>query len=261
MSRCSRSEGSLGVAPLSKCCCHYFGQLTLSLSQPSDIIASRDGSYRMKQALRDMMRNSKGYQRNNLFHNKKLLPPWHLYDQVVSYLLEYEHANLPGFKPDSVNFRYNEQVQSSQHEGWRVNTDAGVSSTARKHSLGVVVTDEKDDIKAGLIIPIVGSVPPEVAEAKAILTAISWVQATKLPVNVLQTDCKSIVDKVYSTNCHNSIVNDIVTCIKNSLLFSPNLVIVHVPRELNKIAHACARAGLGLDNEYIWNGSLPSFVA
>ncbi|XP_060959161.1 uncharacterized protein LOC115699843 [Cannabis sativa] len=135
----------------------------------------------------------------------------------------------------------NEQVQLSQHEGWKVNTDAGVSNSVRKHSLGVVVTNENDDIKAGLIIPIVGSVPPEVAEAKAILTAISWVQATKLLVNVLQTDCKSIVDKVYNTKCHNSVVNDIVTCIKNSLLFSPNLVIVHVPRELNKIAHVCAR--------------------
>ncbi|KAM6542861.1 hypothetical protein CsatB_007308 [Cannabis sativa] len=158
--------------------------------------------------------------RNNLFHNKKLLPPWHLYDQAVIYLLEYEHANLPGFKPDNVNFRCNGQVQLSQHEGWKVSTDAGVSNSVRKHSLGVVVTDENDDIKAGFIIPIVGSVPPEVAEAKAVLAAISW----------------------------------------NSLLFSPNLVIVHVPRELNKIAHVCARAGLGLDNEYIWNGSLPSFV-
>uniref|UniRef100_A0A803NK25 Reverse transcriptase n=1 Tax=Cannabis sativa TaxID=3483 RepID=A0A803NK25_CANSA len=198
--------------------------------------------------------------RNNLYHNKKLLPPWHLYDQAVSYLLEYEHANLPGFKPENVNFRCIGQVQLSQQEGWRVSTDAGVSNSDRKHSLGVVVTDEKDDIKAGLIIPIVGSVPPEVAEAKAVLAAISWVQATKLPVNILQTDCKSIIDKVYNTNCHNSVVNDLVMCIRNSLLFSPNLVITHVPRELNKTAHVCARVGLGLDNECIWNGSLPSFV-
>ncbi|KAM6541704.1 hypothetical protein CsatB_006151 [Cannabis sativa] len=169
-------------------------------------------------------------------------------------------AMTRGKPRDNINLRCNEQVQLSQHEGWKVNTDAGISSSDRKHSLGVVVTDENDDVKADLIVPMVGSVPPEVAEAKAILAAISWVQATKLPVNVLQTDCKSIVDKVYNAKCHNSVVNDIVLCIKNSLLFSPNLVIVHVPRELNKIAHVCARAGLGLDSECVWNGSLPSFV-
>uniref|UniRef100_A0A803NQ36 Reverse transcriptase zinc-binding domain-containing protein n=1 Tax=Cannabis sativa TaxID=3483 RepID=A0A803NQ36_CANSA len=79
----------------------------------------------------------------------------------------------------------NAQVYSPPTGCWKINTDAGISNTAKKHSLGIVVRDDCDNIKAGLIVLIVGLVPPEVAEAKAILTALSWLQATKLPVTVL----------------------------------------------------------------------------
>uniref|UniRef100_A0A803QG45 Reverse transcriptase zinc-binding domain-containing protein n=1 Tax=Cannabis sativa TaxID=3483 RepID=A0A803QG45_CANSA len=107
-----------------------------------------------------------------------------------------EHAILDC--ADLVVSRCDEQVYSPPHRCWKVNTDAGVSNTAKKHSLRVVVRDECDNIKVGLIVPIIGSVPPEVAEAKAILTAIYWLQATKLPVAVLQSECKSVVDKIYA---------------------------------------------------------------
>uniref|UniRef100_A0A803QP40 RNase H type-1 domain-containing protein n=1 Tax=Cannabis sativa TaxID=3483 RepID=A0A803QP40_CANSA len=43
-----------------------------------------------------------------------------------------------------------------------------------------------------------GCVPPAVTEAKAILQAIQWAQMFHLPVDVLKTECKFIVDKLVS---------------------------------------------------------------
>ncbi|KAM6555275.1 hypothetical protein CsatB_002294 [Cannabis sativa] len=106
--------------------------------------------------------------------------------------------------------------------------------------------------------PCSGVVSLEVAEGKAILTALEWIQAVKLPISAIASDCQSVIDKIYNSYCNNSVLSDVVNCIKNSLLFSPNLSVIYVPRDCNKIAHLHAKTGLGLDNKCTWNGSLPS---
>uniref|UniRef100_A0A803PU82 RNase H type-1 domain-containing protein n=1 Tax=Cannabis sativa TaxID=3483 RepID=A0A803PU82_CANSA len=76
---------------------------------------------------------------------------------------------------------------------------------SRKYSIGVIILDELNQVRAGISRPFVGSVPPAVVEAKAILHAIQWAQI-----------------------------------------------------ESNELAHKVAKLGLGLDNELVWNGHLPS---
>uniref|UniRef100_A0A803QGZ0 RNase H type-1 domain-containing protein n=1 Tax=Cannabis sativa TaxID=3483 RepID=A0A803QGZ0_CANSA len=141
---------------------------------------------------------------------------------------------------------------------FRIFTDAAIDSVNRKHSIGVVVLDADNAVKAGFSAPFSGLVPPAVAEAKAIFQAIQWAQMISLPVDVLLTDCKSIVDKLSSCNRNNSVLDDVLSNIQNLLSFSPRLAISYVPRENNVLAHKLAKFGLGLDNELIWNGSLPS---
>uniref|UniRef100_A0A803QP37 Trichome birefringence-like N-terminal domain-containing protein n=1 Tax=Cannabis sativa TaxID=3483 RepID=A0A803QP37_CANSA len=41
---------------------------------------------------------------------------------------------------------------------------------------------------AGLVIPVAGVVSPEVAKAKAILAAIYWIQAAKLPISIIESN-------------------------------------------------------------------------
>uniref|UniRef100_A0A803NHN5 Uncharacterized protein n=1 Tax=Cannabis sativa TaxID=3483 RepID=A0A803NHN5_CANSA len=77
-----------------------------------------------------------------------------------------------------------EQVYTLLVGSWRINIDAAINSIEKK--LGVVVRDDCDNVKAGMVVLIVGLVPPEVAEAKVILAAIYWLQATKFPVTVIQ---------------------------------------------------------------------------
>uniref|UniRef100_A0A803QQN9 RNase H type-1 domain-containing protein n=1 Tax=Cannabis sativa TaxID=3483 RepID=A0A803QQN9_CANSA len=141
---------------------------------------------------------------------------------------------------------------------FRIFTDAAIDPKCRKYSVGVVVLDACNRVKAGFSTPFTGLVSPAIAEAKAIYQAIQWAQLIKLPVDVLMADCKSIVDKLSSCNWNNSILDDILSNIKNLLSFSPRLAICHVHREYNVIAHKVAKLGLGLDNELVWNGSLPS---
>uniref|UniRef100_A0A803QB34 RNase H type-1 domain-containing protein n=1 Tax=Cannabis sativa TaxID=3483 RepID=A0A803QB34_CANSA len=144
---------------------------------------------------------------------------------------------------------------------YKINTDAAIDINLKKHSLGVVVRDAQDQVIAGIIAPAIGNVSPEIAEAKALLLALEWAQSVNLPVDVVESDCKSLVDKVNGSFSNYSVMSDFVVRIRHLLSFNPTCILSYVPRELNKLAHNCARAGLGLDGEYSWNGCLPSWLS
>ncbi|KAM6583670.1 hypothetical protein CsatB_010672 [Cannabis sativa] len=152
----------------------------------------------------------------------------------------------------------NRESTSTSGSSLQVFTDAAIDVRGQKHSYGIVVANESGAVKAGVAKPCIGSIPAVLAEAKAIYHAILWVQLLHLPVDTLKTDCKTIVDKLNHCNWNASPLDDVLVGIKNLLSFSPNLRIEHVYRESNQLAHWVAKFGLGLDNEIVWNGSLPS---
>uniref|UniRef100_A0A803P221 Uncharacterized protein n=1 Tax=Cannabis sativa TaxID=3483 RepID=A0A803P221_CANSA len=55
---------------------------------------------------------------------------------------------------------------------FQIFTDAAIDLNRKKHSIGVVVLDQFNKVKAGFSKPFVGCVPPAVVEAKAIFQAI-----------------------------------------------------------------------------------------
>uniref|UniRef100_A0A803PR33 Reverse transcriptase domain-containing protein n=1 Tax=Cannabis sativa TaxID=3483 RepID=A0A803PR33_CANSA len=138
-------------------------------------------------------------------------------------------------------------------------TDAAIDVQRKKYSVGAIVLNHSNQVVAGLAMPFTGCVDPLVAEAKAIVHALQWASSILLPLDILKTDCKSIVDKLYSCNRGCNILDDLVTCIKSLLSPCPNLQVVHVSRNYNTLAHNVAKWGIGLDSEFVWNGSLPSF--
>uniref|UniRef100_A0A803PYN6 Reverse transcriptase domain-containing protein n=1 Tax=Cannabis sativa TaxID=3483 RepID=A0A803PYN6_CANSA len=200
-------------------------------------------------------------QRNNYLHHHRCLSPMFIFDHAVAYLQDFESANL---KAEGI---CNVQRSSISHTSlvapsrYRINTDAAIDLNLKKHSLGVVVRDAQDQVVAGVIAPVIGHVPPDIAEAKALLLALEWAQNVNLPVDVVESDCKSLVDKVNGSFSNYSVMSDFVVRIRHLLSFSPTCILSFVPRELNKLAHNCARAGLGLDGEYSWNGCLPSLLS
>ncbi|KAM6541640.1 hypothetical protein CsatB_006087 [Cannabis sativa] len=196
-------------------------------------------------------------QRNSFVHNQYTFPPKEVYDWSLNFFFKFLDAqqhHVTGSQSASPST----QVQLPPSTGLRIFTDAAIDSANRRHSIGVVVLDADNAVKAGFSTPFPGLVPPAVAEAKAIFQAIQWAQMISLPVDVLLTDCKSIVEKLNSCNWNNNVLDDVLVNVKNLLSFSPRLVISYVPRESNVLAHNLAKLGLGLDNELVWNGSLPS---
>uniref|UniRef100_A0A803PZ76 Reverse transcriptase domain-containing protein n=1 Tax=Cannabis sativa TaxID=3483 RepID=A0A803PZ76_CANSA len=196
-------------------------------------------------------------QRNNFVLNQHTIPPKEVYDWSLNFFFKFLDAqqhHVTGSNSASPST----SVQISSSRGLKIFTDAAIDSVNRRHSIGVVVLDADTAVKADFSTPFSGLVPPAVAEAKAIFQAIQWAQLIRLPVDVLLVDCKSIVDRLTSCNWNNSVFDDILINVKNLLSFSPRLAISFVPRNSNVLAHKLAKLGLGLDNELVWNGSLPS---
>ncbi|XP_060964491.1 uncharacterized protein LOC133033588 isoform X2 [Cannabis sativa] len=137
-------------------------------------------------------------------------------------------------------------------------TDAAIDTSRKRYSIGAVVMNSSNQVIAGFVKPFEGCVSPVIAKAKAILQALQWVTCIHLPVDVLKTDCKSIVDKISSSKRGCNVLDDFITCIRGLLSNCPLLSLSFVRRESNLLAHQVARWGLGLDSELIWNGSLPS---
>uniref|UniRef100_A0A803Q724 Reverse transcriptase domain-containing protein n=1 Tax=Cannabis sativa TaxID=3483 RepID=A0A803Q724_CANSA len=122
-------------------------------------------------------------------------------------------------------------LQQLPSEGdFQIFTDAAIDLNRQKYSIGVVVINHSGQVVAGLAKPFSGCVSPMVAEAKAVVHALQW---------------------GYSS------VDDLTVCIKNLLSLRPSLRLAHVNREFNTIAHRVAKWGIGLDSEFLWNGSLP----
>ncbi|KAM6570085.1 hypothetical protein CsatB_018070 [Cannabis sativa] len=137
-------------------------------------------------------------------------------------------------------------------------TDAAIDTSRKRYSIGAIVMNSSNQVIAGFVKPFEGCVSPVIAEAKEILQALQWVTCIHLLVDVLKTDCKSIVDKISSSKRGCNVLDDIITCIRGLLSNCPLLSLSFVRRESNLLAHQVARWGLGLDSELIWNGSLPS---
>uniref|UniRef100_A0A803QDG1 Reverse transcriptase domain-containing protein n=1 Tax=Cannabis sativa TaxID=3483 RepID=A0A803QDG1_CANSA len=196
-------------------------------------------------------------QRNNFVHNQYTVPPKEVFDWALVFYFKFLDARQHPITGSQSAPRSN-SVQSYSSIGLKLFIDATIDSINRRHSIGLVVLDADNAVKAGFSAPFSGLVPPAVAEAKAIFQAIHWAQLISLPVDVLLTDCKSIVDKLNSCNWNNSVLDDVLLSINNLLSFSPRLAISYISRENNVLAHNLAKLGLGLDNELVWNGSLPS---
>uniref|UniRef100_A0A803Q947 Reverse transcriptase domain-containing protein n=1 Tax=Cannabis sativa TaxID=3483 RepID=A0A803Q947_CANSA len=197
-------------------------------------------------------------QRNNYIHHHTVMPAADIFDWSVNYFFQYIDAQK-NIQNCSVAARAPNMVSDGvSGSSLKVYTDAAIDIRGQRYSFGIVVVDNSGLMKAGVVKPCIGGIPAIIAEAKAIYHALQWVQLLHLPVDVLKTDCKTIVDKLNSCNWNANPLDDILMGIKNLLSFSPNLRIEHVYRDSNQLAHWAAKLGLGLDNEFVWNGSLPS---
>uniref|UniRef100_A0A803Q8N8 Patatin n=1 Tax=Cannabis sativa TaxID=3483 RepID=A0A803Q8N8_CANSA len=163
-------------------------------------------------------------QRNNIFHQKTGHSSYQIFDYAANYLHEFLDANAKQVASTPSTMR--PIRRDFGPIGGRVDSLSGsllLDCSNLKHSSGVVAFDSARHVRAGFMVPYSGVVSPEVAEAKAIFAAIEWVTAIQLPVSTIASDCQSVVTKISSSFCNNSVLCDIINAIRNSLLFNPNL--------------------------------------
>uniref|UniRef100_A0A803PDE7 Reverse transcriptase domain-containing protein n=1 Tax=Cannabis sativa TaxID=3483 RepID=A0A803PDE7_CANSA len=116
-----------------------------------------------------------------------------------------------------------------------------------------VIKDWKGHIVAGLSILVAGSVTSLMAEDLALRSSLIWCCNIKMPLAVIESDSKLLVERVCGPKHDLSALSDVVDDIRSSLSHFPEVCFRHVARSCNQNAHCLARKALGLDKELSWN--------
>jgi hypothetical protein len=143
--------------------------------------------------------------------------------------------------------------------GWRppdvgcikINTDASVTSEARKSGAGGVVRDLAGFV-AAWSKPLPGITDPLIVEAMALREGVIFAKLRGCTRVMLEVDCLEIVDLWDSRAGSRAVVAPILQDIEGlSSLFS-SFSISHVIRSSNTAAHICAKHACTVDVTAVW---------
>jgi len=94
--------------------------------------------------------------------------------------------------------------------------------------------------------------PPE-AEALGLFEAIQFAIDRDMTSVIFETDCKLVVDLVYSPIVPQNEIGDIITSCKHLMSVHNSYVVRHTRRQANRVAHSIARASLSHPSPYIFD--------
>uniref|UniRef100_A0A803QFH0 RNase H type-1 domain-containing protein n=1 Tax=Cannabis sativa TaxID=3483 RepID=A0A803QFH0_CANSA len=129
-----------------------------------------------------------------------------------------------------------------------------INSKSGKIGLGVIIKDWKENMVAGLSVPMAARATSTMAEALAMKSALLWCCNVRMPLAKVVTDSKQLIDRVKSKKKDFSVFSNIVNDINDSLSRFPNIFLSFQPRSCNVHTHHMAKKLLGLDRELIWRG-------
>uniref|UniRef100_A0A803PQK4 RNase H type-1 domain-containing protein n=1 Tax=Cannabis sativa TaxID=3483 RepID=A0A803PQK4_CANSA len=91
-----------------------------------------------------------------------------------------------------------------------------IKSNQGKPGFGVVMKDWNGSVVAGLSIPAAGNIQPLLAEALALRVGMNWCYHIRIPLAVIETDSRFLVDKVCGHKRDLSALFDVVDDIRTS---------------------------------------------
>uniref|UniRef100_A0A803Q5P9 Reverse transcriptase domain-containing protein n=1 Tax=Cannabis sativa TaxID=3483 RepID=A0A803Q5P9_CANSA len=101
-------------------------------------------------------------------------------------------------------------------------------------------------------------IQPSMAEALSLRASLEWCINIQIPLAVVETDSKVLVDKVHSKKVEFSALSDVVEDIRCFLSTFPNVHLRYISITINCRAHGLARRALGQDEESCWNVLVPT---
>uniref|UniRef100_A0A803PD31 Uncharacterized protein n=1 Tax=Cannabis sativa TaxID=3483 RepID=A0A803PD31_CANSA len=198
------------------------------------------------------------------FRNKKLfansnMAPVDVVAWINSFISDYQEAVCNVKRYRTVQTLHVSGIEKTVPQNcYRLNMDAALCAEQSKLGFGAVIKDWRGNLVAGLSIPTAGNFQPLMAEALALRAGLIWCHHIKIPLAVVETDSKLLVDKVHGQKSDLSALSDVVEDIRSSLSLFPNVGLRHVNRKLNCNAHRLARRALGQDEELCWNVLVPA---
>ncbi|XP_060965141.1 uncharacterized protein LOC133034132 [Cannabis sativa] len=168
--------------------------------------------------------------------NKKLfansdMAPTDVVAWTNSFISDYQEALCNANKYKAVhNQQPNDKEITVPHNCYQPNTDAALCAERSKLGFGAVIKDWKGNLVANLAIPAAGIFQPTLAEALALKAGLIWCQHIKIPLVLVETDSKLLVDRVLDRKGDLSALSDMVEDIRNSLSLFPNVILRHTRR-------------------------------
>lgn len=133
---------------------------------------------------------------------------------------------------------------------WKINTDA--ACTEGKVGLGMVVRDRDEDMVMASGCHLEVTVPPQQAEARAVLFSLSYAFEARYRKVELESDCQTLVSMLTRKKVENSDVQMIVNDVFSLINSFDDCCFNFTKRTCNMAAHLLAKASLTLRS--LWSG-------
>lgn len=122
-----------------------------------------------------------------------------------------------------------------------MNVDASIRLEQSKFQVGMVLRDDRGNFKFGITKVGNGHASVIEAEAMGVLEALRWIVGREMTHIVVETDSLMVTNALSNgTVYHHHEVGDVLGACRNILEERRDLVVKHIRRQANKVAHCVA---------------------
>lgn len=127
--------------------------------------------------------------------------------------------------------------------------DVAISISSQKVGLGAVIYTSTNRVQEKLSKPLKGTLMVLHAEALALLVRLQWVHTIGLSIKKISTDSMLLVQALNNNTEYHSELGILLSDIRILLVNYPGVIITHIGRKFNVVAHNLAKNALKLENE------------
>ncbi|GLT27362.1 hypothetical protein SLA2020_023680 [Shorea laevis] len=201
--------------------------------------------------------------RNNVLWNSKNVEPKQIIDSAIFYLQDYRRALLSRGRGATSVQKLSETKWKPPDEGMiKINVDGAVFEQQRMFGSGAVARNSVGEVLAAITSKGNGFLSAEESEACSLRKALQWAKDFMFDNIVVEVDCASIVTAIHSgTHSLNSSLGAILSDCHHLMASFTSCQLQHVRRSGNSVAHELARRALQAEDDRIWVGVTPDFIA